>query len=136
MEERAVILVVEDEVLIRMAAVQMLEDAGFVVLEAGNADDAISVLENRTDVRAVFTDIHMPGTWDGMRLARMIRDRWPPIHLIVTSGLRHPINDELPPGGRFIGKPYNPAHVIAIVRELLSQAPPFDPHKKAGMGIV
>ena len=132
MEERAVILVVEDEPVIRIAAVRMLEDAGFAVLEAANAHDAISVLEYRTDVRAVFTDIHMPGTWDGMRLAQMVRDRWPSIQLIVTSGLRHPNNDELPPGGRFISKPYDPAHVIAIVRELLSQVPPFDPHNKAG----
>lgn len=122
-----VILVVEDEALIRMGAVQMLEEAGFAVIEAWNAHDAIEVLEKRTDVRAVFTDINMPGTWDGMRLARMIRDRWPPIHLIVTSGLVSPGMDELPSGGRFIRKPYDPAHVITILRELLSQIPPSDP---------
>jgi CheY-like chemotaxis protein len=132
MEEKAVILVVEDEAIIRMEAVQMLENAGFAVVEACNAHDAIEILENRTDVRLVFTDIHMPGTWDGMRLARMVRGRWPPIHLIVTSGLTFPINDDLPAGGRFIRKPYDPAHVIATVRELLSQIPPFDPLKQAG----
>jgi CheY-like chemotaxis protein len=127
MEEKVLILVVEDEALIRMGAVQMLEEAGFAVIEAWNAHDAMEVLEKRTDVRAVFTDVNMPGTWDGMRLARMIRDRWPPIHLIVTSGIVSPGTDDLPSGGRFIRKPYDPAHVIAILRELLSQIPPSGP---------
>lgn len=121
------ILVVEDEALIRMGAVQMLEEAGFGVIEAWNAHDAMEILEKRTDVRAVFTDTNMPGTWDGMRLARMIRDRWPPIHLIVTSGLVSPGVEDLPSGGRFIRKPYDPAHVIATLRELLRQIPPSDP---------
>src|SRR6185437_6790917 len=127
MEEKVLILVVEDEALIRMGAVQMLEEAGFAVIEAWNAHDAMVVLEKRSDVRAVFTDVNMPGTWDGMRLARMIRDRWPPIHLIVTSGIVSPGADDLPSGGRFIRKPYDPAHVIAILRELLSQNPPSGP---------
>jgi len=127
MKEKAVILVVEDEAIIRMGAVQMLEDAGFAVVEACNAHDAMEILDNRTDVRAVFTDINMPGTWDGMRLARMVRGRWPPIHLIVTSGLMSPDTDDLPPDGRFIRKPYDPAHVIATIRELLSQIRPSDP---------
>jgi len=127
MDENAVILVVEDEIIIRMGAVQMLEDAGFTVVEAGNAQEATHILENRSDIRAVFTDVHMPGTWDGMRLAHMIRGRWPPIHLIVTSGLMFPDNDDLPPGGRFIAKPYEPAHVVATLRELLNDNPPSYP---------
>jgi CheY-like chemotaxis protein len=131
MKEKTVILVVEDEAIIRMGAVQMLEDAGFAVVEASNAHDAMGVLENRTDVRAVFTDINMPGTWNGMRLARMVRGRWPPIHLIVTSGLMSPNDDDLPPGGRFIRKPYDPRHVIATIRELLCQTPTSDPHQQA-----
>jgi CheY-like chemotaxis protein len=131
MEQKVLILVVEDEALIRMGAVQMLEDAGFAVIEAWNAHDAMEVLEKHNDVRAVFTDVNMPGTWDGMRLARMIRDRWPPIHLIVTSGIVSPGTDDLPSGGRFIRKPYDPAHVIATLRELLSQIPPSDPAKAA-----
>ena len=132
MEEKAVILVVEDEALIRMGAVQMLEDAGFEVVEAFNAHEAIDILASRADVRAIFTDIHMPGTWDGMRLARMVRDRWPPIHIIVTSGLMVPSNDELPVRGRFIRKPYDPAHVISMLQELLKQDPPLDPIKRTG----
>ena len=129
--KKTVILVVEDEVIIRMGAVQMLEDAGFAVVEASNAHDAMGILENRTDVCAVFTDINMPGTLDGMRLARLVRGRWPPIHLIVTSGLIFPNGDDLPSGGRFIRKPYDPRHVIATIRELLGQTPPADPLEHA-----
>ena len=127
MEQKVLILVVEDEALIRLAAVQMLEEAGFDVIEAWNAHEAMEVLEKRADIRVVFTDINMPGTWDGMLLARMIRDRWPPIHLIVTSGLVSPSVEDLPSGGRFIRKPCEPAHVIATLRELLSQVPPSGP---------
>jgi CheY-like chemotaxis protein len=129
--KKTVILVVEDEAIIRMGAVQLLEDAGFVVVEAGNADDAMRILESRNDIRAVFTDINMPGTLDGMRLARAVRGRWPPIHLIVTSGLIFPNADDLPPGGRFIRKPYDPNDVIATIRELLGQTPPADPLEHA-----
>jgi CheY-like chemotaxis protein len=127
MAQKTFILVVEDEALLRMGAVQMLEDAGFAVLEAANALEAISILKARDDIRAIFTDVNMPGSMDGLRLARMVRGRWPPIHLIVTSGLVSPNDDDLPPGGKFISKPYDPAHVIATIRALLGQAPPADP---------
>ena len=131
MTEKTVILVVEDEAIIRMGAVQMLADAGFATVEASNADDAMSILEFRNDIRAVFTDINLPGTLDGMRLARMVRGRWPPIHLIVTSGLLSPNEKDLPPGGRCIRKPYDLAQVIATIRELLGQFPPSDPIEHA-----
>ena len=131
MSKKAVILVVEDEALIRIGAIQMLEDAGFETVEASNADDAMSILELRNDIRAVFTDIDMPGTLDGMRLARAVRGRWPPIHLIVTSGLISPNEKDLPPGGRFIRKPYDLAQVIATIRDLLGQFPPSDPIEQA-----
>jgi two-component system, response regulator PdtaR len=127
MAQNTVILVVEDEAIIRMGAVQMLEEAGFTVVEADNARDAVSILEHRNDVGAIFTDINMPGTMDGLRLARMVRDRWPPIHLIVTSGLVSSGGSDLPAGGKFIRKPYDPRHVIATIRELLGQLPPPDP---------
>lgn len=123
MNEKAVILVVEDEALIRMGAAQMLEDAGYAVLEAGNAHEAIEILHDRNDVRAVFTDVNMPGSWDGMRLARMIRRRWPPIHLIVTSGLVSHESANLPPGARFIRKPYDIAQVTRMLRDLLGPDP-------------
>jgi CheY-like chemotaxis protein len=127
MSEKTVILVVEDEAIIRMGAVQMLEDVGFEVVKASNSHDAMVILENRNDVRAIFTDINMPGALDGLRLARMVRGRWPPIHLIVTSGLLSLSDDELPPGRRFICKPYDPAQVIATIRDFLSTTPPSDP---------
>jgi two-component system, response regulator PdtaR len=119
--ERLVILVVEDEALIRMGAVQMVEDAGFAVVEATNADEAVAILESRSDVRAVFTDIHMAGTMDGLQLSHAIRGRWPPIHLIVTSGLVVPKGTQLPANTRFLGKPYSHEHLAAVLREL------FDP---------
>jgi CheY-like chemotaxis protein len=127
MKKKTVILVVEDEVLIRMGAVQMLEEAGFEVVEASNADDAMSILELRSDIRAIFTDINMPGTLDGLRLARAVRGRWPPIHLILTSGLVSPREEDFPANGRFIRKPYDSAHVVATVRELLGSNSPRGP---------
>jgi CheY-like chemotaxis protein len=120
--DNPIVLVVEDEFFIRMNAVQMLEDAGYATLEASNADEAILLLEGRADIRAVFTDINMSGSMDGLKLAHAIRGRWPPIHLIVTSGLQMLTEAELPSKGRFIGKPYNNAHVVSMFRELFAAA--------------
>src|SRR5688572_16956971 len=100
-EQRPVVLVVEDEFLIRQYALQMVDEAGFEAIEAANADDAIRILEGRNDIRIVFTDIQMPGSIDGLKLAHAIRDRWPPIKLIVTSGHMTPPQSALPRGGRF-----------------------------------
>lgn len=82
----SVVLVVEDEPLIRMAACMIVEDAGFIALEAANADDAIRILESRSDIRLIFTDVDMPGSLDGLKLAHFVRNRWPPIKIIVASG--------------------------------------------------
>ena len=131
MTKKTVILVVEDEAIIRMAAVEMLEDAGFAVVEANDAHDALAILENRNDIRVVFTDINMPGTLDGLRLARTVRGRWPPIHLILTSGLSSPSDDDFPANGRFIRKPYRPEHVIATICELLGREPSPGPTRRA-----
>jgi CheY-like chemotaxis protein len=79
--QRPVVLVVEDEYLIRVSAVQMIEEAGFELLAASDADEAIRILESRNDIRAVFTDVQMPGSMDGIRLARVVRNRWPPVAL-------------------------------------------------------
>lgn len=117
--EKLVILVVEDEAIIRMSAVDMLEEAGFSVLEASTADIAVSILESRRDIRAVFTDIEMPGSLCGLKLAKAIRDRWPPIHLIVASG-RYAVSElDLPRLARFIRKPYTPTDVLTALGELL-----------------
>jgi CheY-like chemotaxis protein len=121
--EKVTILVVENEAIIRMGTAHMLQDAGYAVLEAPHADAAIKILETRKDIRVVFTDIKMPGTLCGLRLARAIRDRWPPIHLIVASGLSAPGEKEFPEMGRFIRKPYAPEHVLQVLDEMLGPSP-------------
>jgi CheY-like chemotaxis protein len=99
---RQVVLIVEDEALVRMAAVGMVEEAGFEVLEATSADEAILLLEARRDITVVFTDAEMPGSMDGLRLAHAVRGRWPPIKIIATSG-RYAVRDgDLPSGGLFL----------------------------------
>jgi CheY-like chemotaxis protein len=82
----AVVLVVEDNPLILMTALDLVTTIGFEGVGAASADEAIAILEARSDIRLVFTDVEMPGTIDGLKLAHYIRDRWPPIHLIVASG--------------------------------------------------
>src|SRR5580658_7383057 len=99
--KKPVVLVVEDEVIIRMNIVQVAEDSGYDVLEAANADEAIEILESRNDICAVFTDIIMPGSMDGLRLVRAIRGRWPPIQIIVSSGIDVSTHPDFPIHGRF-----------------------------------
>jgi CheY-like chemotaxis protein len=110
------VLIVEDEPLVRLGAVKIIEDGGFEVIEAASADEAIRILECRSDIRVVFTDIHMPGSMDGLKLAHAVRNRWPPIKIIVTSG-RHLITEkDLPEGGRFFAKPYNHIQITEVLR--------------------
>ena len=108
---RRVVLAVEDEPLILMLAVDMIRDAGFEPLWASNADEAIRILESRDDIKIVFTDISMPGSMDGIKLARAVRGRWPPIKIIVTSGFSGSERKLLPEGSQFIPKPYNPSQI-------------------------
>jgi CheY-like chemotaxis protein len=117
-ERKPVVLIVEDEQLLRMNAVEMVEEAGFEAIEASDADEAIRILESRNDIRAVFTDIQMPGSMDGLKLARAVRHRWPPLALIVTSGQADIPEADLPSGGRFLRKPYKPVQIAATLREL------------------
>ncbi|ABD08734.1 response regulator receiver domain protein [Rhodopseudomonas palustris HaA2] len=118
MSTKLVVLVVEDEALLRMNAIDMIEDAGFEVLEASNADDAIAILEGRDDIRVVFTDIQMPGSMDGLKLARAVRGRWPPIKIIATSGRVNVSSTDLPDGGRFLAKPYTSRDVTNLLTEI------------------
>ena len=106
------VLVVEDEPLVRLHAIALVQDAGFEAVEASNADEAIAILEARKDIRIVFTDIHMPGSMDGLKLAHAIRHRWPPIELILTSGHFNLREQELPDRGRFFPKPYKDDEII------------------------
>jgi len=94
----------------------VLEDAGYQVVAAANADEAIEILEARNDIRIVITDINMPGSMDGLRLAAAIGDRWPPIHLIVVTGFTPPSKSELPYDSLFIPKPYGAVEILSAVR--------------------
>jgi CheY-like chemotaxis protein len=116
---RPIVLVVEDEFLVRLNTVLMIEDAGFDVLEAVDADQAIEILEARPDIHVIFTDIQLPGSMDGLKLAHAVRGRWPPIKIIATSGRVNLRTDDLPEGGRFLPKPYGPEEVVGTLRELV-----------------
>jgi two-component sensor histidine kinase/ActR/RegA family two-component response regulator len=99
------VLIVEDEMILRMRAVDIVEDAGFHPIEAVNADEAISILESRSDISLLFTDIQMPGSIDGLMLAHAVHDRWPSIKIILVSGQVKPSELERPAESRFFGKP-------------------------------
>src|ERR1700686_5521945 len=99
------VLIVEDEMLLRMRAVDMVEDAGFTAVEAINADDAIALLESRSDIELLFTDIQMPGSMDGLKLAHDVHERWPSIKIILVSGKLKPTEADQPTNTRFFGKP-------------------------------
>ena len=112
-----IVLVVEDELFVRLDTADIIKKAGFDVVEACNADEAIDILETRDDISVVVTDVAMPGSMDGVRLAATIRDRWPPIELILTSGKVRLPKQWLPDRGIFLAKPYAPQHLVAAVQE-------------------
>jgi two-component system, response regulator PdtaR len=118
LSRRQVVLAVEDEPLILMLAIEMIRDAGFEPLWASNADEAIRILESRGDIRIVFTDINMPGSMDGIRLAQAVRGRRPPIKIIVTSGFSGGDLKLLPEGSQFIPKPYDADQISDALRNL------------------
>ena len=114
------VLVVEDETFIRMDAVDMLRAAGFDVVEAINADEAIHMLERDPNIQLIFTDIDMPGSMNGLKLAAAVRKRWPPVRIIATSGHFKVQAGDLPLDARFISKPYQPAQIINAIQELVA----------------
>ena len=118
-DARTTVLLVEDEFLVRMLGADVLTEAGFEVIEATNGDEALSVLEDRDDVRVLFTDVDMPGSLDGLELARVTHDRWPHVAVLIVSGKVRPGPSDLPPGGRFIGKPSEPAAIVRQIRGVL-----------------
>src|SRR4051795_7120859 len=99
------VLIVEDEMVLRMRAVDIVEDAGFRAVEAVNADQAMAILESRSDISLLLTDIQMPGSIDGLKLAHAVHDRWPSIKIILVSGQVKPSEAERPTDSRFFGKP-------------------------------
>jgi CheY-like chemotaxis protein len=120
-ETAAKILIVEDEALLLYSIADELRAAGFVVLEAVNADAAIALLESDPDISLLFTDIDMPGSMDGLKLSAAVRDRWPPVKILVTSGKARIGERELPIGGQFMPKPYSTASVVLSIGSLLGR---------------
>jgi len=118
----AVVLIVEDEMVLRMRAVDMVEDAGYTPLEALDAAEAVAILESRSDVALMCTDIQMPGQMDGVGLAHAVHERWPTIRIIVVSGHLKLPDLDLPPLSRFLGKPLDAADVIAEIRDMIGRA--------------
>lgn len=120
---KAVVLVVDDSAIIRMSAVDLVLSAGYEALEAADADEAIHILESRSDIDLVFTDVQMPGTMDGLKLSHYIRDRWPPVKLIVASGATIIEESSLPGDSRFFSKPYDEHTITDAMALLLSGEP-------------
>jgi CheY-like chemotaxis protein len=117
-----VVLVVEDEPLLRMLAVEVVEEAGFVAIEARDADEAVMLLESRTDITLLFTDINMPGSMDGLKLAHAVRDRWPPIKILVVSGKQQLQSSDLPSNSFFFGKPYQASSLVEDLRSMIGSS--------------
>lgn len=115
------LLVVEDEHLIRMEAVDMIEDAGFKVYDAANADAAIILREMHDDIGILFADIDMPGSMDGMKLASYVRDRWPPVAIVIASGKVDFTDMQIPEGSTFFPKPYPTEKIATILGDIANQ---------------
>jgi CheY-like chemotaxis protein len=118
----AVVLVVEDEMLLRMRAVDMVEDAGYTSIEAVDADQAVAILEARSDIALMLTDIQMPGSMDGLKFAHAVHRRWPPIKIILVSGQLKMANIDIPLDSRFFGKPLDAAEMVTQMRNMIGHA--------------
>src|ERR1041385_985902 len=113
------VLVVEDEMVLRMRAVDIVEDAGFTAVEAVNADEAMSILESRSDISLLFSDIQMPGSMDGLKLAHAVHERWPAIKIILVSGQVKLSDADKPADSRFFGKPLEMRQMITELQEMV-----------------
>jgi CheY-like chemotaxis protein len=122
-----VVLVAEDQTLIRMGAVDQLEREGYEVLEAGNAAEALAIMQARPEVRILFTDIDMPGEFDGMELAEQVHRRWPKVLLLVTSGRQSLSDRDVPDDGMFVAKPYAGEELSGALKELFRRHGPDRP---------
>lgn len=117
----SVVLVVEDELMLRMRAVDIVEDAGFIPVEAVNADEAIEILESRDDIAVLFTDIQMPGSMDGLRLAHLVHSRWPHIKIILVSGQIAITEADKPEDSRFFPKPLEIQQMILELQGMVGR---------------
>jgi len=122
LDRPAIVLVVEDEMLLRMRAVDMVEDAGYVSVEAVDADEAFAILQSRSDIALLFTDIQMPGSMDGLQLAHAVYERWPLIKIILVSGELKLSSSLIPRDSRFFGKPLVSSQMIAEMQNMIDLA--------------
>lgn len=120
-ESPTAVLLVEDDELVKLVANDILAEAGFRVIEARNAREALMILESQPNIRIVFTDWNMPGELDGLGLALQVHERWPQVAVLVTSGKMYPMPSQLPQGVRFIAKPYRPSALVDEVKQMLSR---------------
>lgn len=120
-DQKSPVLVVEDEIFIRMVAVDTLEECGYSMFEAGDAAEAVALIERMPGIALIFTDINMPGDKDGLDLAAEVARRWPEIEIIVTSGARRLSDEQIPDHGDFLSKPYSAAALTKLVREKLAK---------------
>jgi two-component system, response regulator PdtaR len=118
------VLLVEDEALVRLLMADILEEAGFRVIEAANACAALNWLKAGEDVQVLFTDVHMPLGIDGRELARRVHKRWSEVRLVITSGLARPSAEELGDHGTFIPKPCRPETVVQAIEQTATGAAP------------
>ncbi len=120
--QHPVVLVVEDEELLRLCAANLLEQAGYEVVDAADADAALDIMARRPDVRVLFTDIQMPGGLDGMELANKVHEQWPHVLLLITSGARRPSTAEIADHGHFLPKPYTREQLLTEIDDLGREA--------------
>lgn len=129
-------LIVDDEALLRMVMDEVLTDGGFQVIEARNADLAVQMLEANPDVRILVTDVEMPGTLNGFALARMVRERWPSMGIVICSGRSFPKDGDLPAGVHFLGKPFLQSTLLATVYQLVGLGPAADADRERLAGVA
>lgn len=115
------LLAVEDDPILRIDFIYVAEAAGYDTIEASSADEALEILEMRDDIRVVFTDINMPGSLDGLGLAKRIQELWPQTIIVVCSGNAAPAAGLLPPGATFVPKPCSGPRVEGLLDSIRSQ---------------
>jgi two-component system, response regulator PdtaR len=116
------VLLVEDDGLVRMFGVEILEEAGFRVIEAESADTALRTLKSQAEtVSVLLTDVHMPGSMDGHEFARVVHERWPRIKIVITSGRAQIPRRDIPDHGRFVPKPWKLEAMVSATTDPDSQ---------------
>jgi DNA-binding NtrC family response regulator len=119
--EEPVLVVAEDEPLVRLFAADFLEEAGFKVFEACYADEALTLLQSRPDVKVLMTDVEMGRGKNGFELAWEVRKRWPGVIVLIVSGRAYPSPDDLPEGAVFIRKPYTPTNILRVIHDRIQR---------------